>query len=115
LAVKLVIGASGFLGSHVARQLVHRGDRMRVLLRRTSSTAALDDLDIDRRYGDVFDDSALRDAMEGRDDVYYRSTGSRQGRTRTRVATGADPRLDPPGRGVLSDAVGLRRSRAVAA
>jgi dihydroflavonol-4-reductase len=70
-AMKLVIGASGFLGSHVTRQLVGRGERVRVLLRRTSSTAAIDDLDVERRYGDVFDDAALRDAMAGVDDVYY--------------------------------------------
>jgi dihydroflavonol-4-reductase len=69
--VKLVIGASGFLGSHVTRQLVERGDMVRVLLRRTSSTVAIDDLDVDCRYGDVFDDAALREAMEGCDDVYY--------------------------------------------
>jgi dihydroflavonol-4-reductase len=69
--MKLVIGASGFLGSHVTRQLVQRGERVRVLLRRSSSTTALDDLDIERRYGDVFDDAALYDAMDGCDDVYY--------------------------------------------
>ena len=63
---KLVIGASGFLGSHVTRQLVERGDDVRVLLRRTSSTAAIDDLDVERHYGDVFDDAALRSAMAGR-------------------------------------------------
>jgi nucleoside-diphosphate-sugar epimerase len=39
-----VIGASGFVGSRVARQLVDRGDDMRVLIRPTSSTKAIDDL-----------------------------------------------------------------------
>jgi dihydroflavonol-4-reductase len=69
--VKLVIGASGFVGSHVTRQLVERGDNVRVLLRRTSSTAAIDDLDVERRYGDIFDDDDLRSAMDGCDDVFY--------------------------------------------
>jgi dihydroflavonol-4-reductase len=69
--MKLVIGASGFLGAHVTRQLVERGERVRVLLRRTSSTVAIDDLDVERRYGDVFDGAALSDAMKGCDDVYY--------------------------------------------
>ena len=67
----LVMGASGFLGSHVTRQLVERGDRVRVLLRRTSSTVAIDDLDVERHYGDIFDDAALRDAMTDCDVVYY--------------------------------------------
>jgi dihydroflavonol-4-reductase len=69
--IKLVVGASGFLGSHVTRQLVERGDDVRVLLRRTSSTEAIDDLTVERHYGDVFDDDALRLAMAGCADVFY--------------------------------------------
>jgi dihydroflavonol-4-reductase len=68
---KLVIGASGFLGSHVTRQLVERGDDVRVLVRKTSSTRGIDDLDVDRRYGDIFDDETLREAMTGCEDVFY--------------------------------------------
>jgi dihydroflavonol-4-reductase len=68
---KLVIGASGFLGSHVTRQLVAAGADVRVMLRRTSSTQGIDDLDVERCYGDVFDDDALRAAMAGCDVVYY--------------------------------------------
>jgi len=45
-AKKLVIGASGFLGCHVTRQLVDRGDDVRVLIRRTSSTKAIGDLNV---------------------------------------------------------------------
>jgi uncharacterized protein YbjT (DUF2867 family) len=52
-AKKLVIGASGFLGSHVTRQLVDRGDDVRVLVRRTSSTRAIEDLNVEYRYGDI--------------------------------------------------------------
>jgi nucleoside-diphosphate-sugar epimerase len=68
---KLVIGASGFLGSHVTRRLVADGNDVRVMLRRTSSTRGIDDLAVERCYGDVFDDEALRSAMAGCDDVYY--------------------------------------------
>jgi dihydroflavonol-4-reductase len=74
---KLVIGASGFVGSHVVRQLVKRGDNVRVLLRTTSSTKAIDDLDIECHYGDIFDDEALRDAMAGCDDVFYCAVDAR--------------------------------------
>lgn len=68
---KLVIGASGFLGSHVTRRLVADGHDVRVMIRRTSSTRGIDDLAVERCLGDVFDDEALRTAMAGCDDVYY--------------------------------------------
>jgi dihydroflavonol-4-reductase len=72
---KLVMGASGFLGSHVARQLVQRGDDVRVILRPTSSTQGIEDLvetgAVECRYGDIFDDDAVRAAMAGCDDVFY--------------------------------------------
>jgi dihydroflavonol-4-reductase len=70
-AKKLVIGASGFVGSHVTRQLVDSGADVRVMLRKSSSTRGIDDLAVERCYGDVFDDAALRAAMTGCDDVYY--------------------------------------------
>jgi len=41
------------------------------MLRRTSSTRGIDDLDVERVYGDVFDDDALRAAMAGCDVVYH--------------------------------------------
>ena len=68
---KLVIGASGFLGSRVARQLVGDGQRVRVLIRPTSSTRGIDDLDVEVRRGDIFDEKSVRAAMTGCDDVYY--------------------------------------------
>jgi nucleoside-diphosphate-sugar epimerase len=41
------------------------------MLRETSSTKAIDGLDVQRCYGDVFDDAALRAAMTDCDVVYY--------------------------------------------
>ncbi|OBF18571.1 NAD-dependent epimerase/dehydratase family protein [Mycobacterium sp. ACS4331] len=70
-AKKLVLGASGFLGSHVTRKLVEQGDDVRVMLRKTSSTKGIDDLDVERCYGDLYDDDALRAAMSGCDVIYY--------------------------------------------
>jgi dihydroflavonol-4-reductase len=69
--VKLVIGASGFLGSHVARQLVADGESVRVMVRPTSSTRAIDDIDVEVHHGDIFDVAALQSAMTGCDIVYY--------------------------------------------
>ncbi len=69
--IKLVMGASGYLGSHVARQLVERGDRVRCWLRETSSTAGIDDLEVERCYGELDDAEALRAALVGVDTVFY--------------------------------------------
>jgi len=68
---KLVMGASGFLGSHVTHQLVARGDRVRVWVRASSSTVAFDDLDVEHHYGDLADADALRTAMKDVDTVFY--------------------------------------------
>lgn len=70
-ATKLVIGASGFLGSHVTQQLVAAGERVRVLIRPTSSTRAIDGLDVDIRRADILDSDSVRAAMRGCDVVYY--------------------------------------------
>ena len=68
---KLVMGASGFLGSHVTRKLVERGDRVRVWVRRSSSTVAFDDLDVERHHGELDDEAAMRAAMTDVDTVFY--------------------------------------------
>ena len=68
---KLVIGANGFLGSHVTRQLVADGFAVRAMVRPNANTRSIDDLELTRFHGDVFDDATLREAMDGVDDVYY--------------------------------------------
>ena len=67
----LVTGASGFLGSHVARQLAERGDRVRVLLRATSQTRLLDGLPVERVSGDLRDAASLARALAGVRVVYH--------------------------------------------
>ena len=67
----LVIGANGYLGSHVTRRLVEDGHDVRVMVRAGAKTIGIDDLEVTRFVGDVFDDDALRAAMDGVDDVYY--------------------------------------------
>ncbi|MHC9293062.1 NAD-dependent epimerase/dehydratase family protein [Mycobacterium sp. LTG2003] len=67
----LVMGASGNVGACVTRQLVERGDDVRVLLRRSSSTRGIDGLEIERHYGDIFDTGAVAGAMADRDVVFY--------------------------------------------
>ncbi|HEX7323636.1 MAG TPA: NAD-dependent epimerase/dehydratase family protein [Mycobacterium sp.] len=70
-APKLVIGANGFLGSHVTRQLVEAGAEVRVMVRDGANTRGIDGLDVTRFHGDVFDTATLREAMAGCDVVYY--------------------------------------------
>ncbi len=67
----LVTGASGFLGSHVTRLLAQQGRKVRVLLRKTSSTDALKDLPVEIVYGDALDPASLRSAMQGCATVFY--------------------------------------------
>lgn len=68
---KLVIGANGFLGSHVTRQLVADGHEVRVMVRPNAMTIGIDDLPVKKFLGDIWDDDTLREAMAGVDDVYY--------------------------------------------
>lgn len=70
-AKKIVVGASGFLGSHVAKRLVAAGEDVRVLIRPTSSTRGIDGLDVECHHGDVFDADSIRRAIDGCDVVYY--------------------------------------------
>ena len=71
MSPKLVIGANGYLGSHVTRQLVGAGHDVRVMVRAGANTVGIDDLNVTRFIGDIFDDDVLREAMTGCDDVYY--------------------------------------------
>jgi dihydroflavonol-4-reductase len=67
----LVTGASGFLGSHVARQLVARGDAVRVLLRPSSQTRALEGLPVEQVSGDLRDPASLDRALGGVRRVFH--------------------------------------------
>ena len=67
----LVIGANGYLGSHVTRRLVADGQDVRAMVREGANTIGIDDLAVTRFVGDIWDDDVLREAMTGCDVVYY--------------------------------------------
>ena len=67
----LVTGAAGFLGSHVTRQLVARGESVRVLMRASSTNRAIADLPLEYVTGDLRDASSLDRAMNGVKRVFH--------------------------------------------
>lgn len=67
----LVTGASGFLGSHVTRQLVARGEKVRVLMRPSSTNRAIADLSLEYVTGDLRDPASLERALSGVKRVFH--------------------------------------------
>jgi dihydroflavonol-4-reductase len=67
----LVTGAAGFLGSHVARQLVARGENVRVLMRASSNNRAISDLSLEYVTGDLRDSTSLDRALKDVKRVFH--------------------------------------------
>ena len=61
----LVTGASGFVGSAVARQLLQAGEQVRVLVRSTSSRVNVADPKLEIVEGDLRDTASLARALQG--------------------------------------------------
>jgi len=64
-------GATGFLGSHVARALAGQGAALRLLVRSTSNLKNLEGLHADTAIGDLRDPASLEKAMQGCDTVFH--------------------------------------------
>ena len=61
----LVTGASGFVGSAVARQILKQGHDVKVLLRPSSDKRNIDDIDVEVAVGDLNDSESLLRALSG--------------------------------------------------
>ena len=66
-----VTGATGFVGSHVARALAGQGAELRLLVRATSRTENIEGLPAERVTGDLADFDTLRRAMSGCELVFH--------------------------------------------
>jgi|SRR5277367_4018143 len=66
-----VTGATGFLGSHVARVLANQGADLRLLVRPSSDLRNIEGLNADRVLGDLRDSASIAKAMSGCDVVFH--------------------------------------------
>jgi dihydroflavonol-4-reductase len=66
-----VTGATGFVGSHVARVLSEQGAELRLLVRSNSNLSNIEGLAADRAIGDLRDPASLETAMAGCDVVFH--------------------------------------------
>jgi dihydroflavonol-4-reductase len=66
-----VTGATGFLGSHVARVLAEQGAELRLLVRPTSNLKNLEGLKAETAVGDLRDPASLEKAMSGCEVVFH--------------------------------------------
>jgi len=67
----LVTGATGFVGSAVARRLLDDGQAVRVLVRRTSDLRNIEGLEVERTIGDLTDPASLALACKGCSSVFH--------------------------------------------
>jgi dihydroflavonol-4-reductase len=82
LGKTLLTGATGFIGSHLARRLLDRGDDLRLGILEGANDEAIADLDCERTSCDVLDRRAVRRALKGVDRVFHAA-----------CITSVDPRL----------------------
>jgi len=67
----LVTGATGFVGSHVARLLASQGAVLRLLVRPASRKENIAELNADQATGDLRDPASLKKAMSGCEFVFH--------------------------------------------
>lgn len=67
----LVTGATGFVGSHLVRLLVRRGDQVKALVRQTSDPSPVCSPGAEIVMGDIRDPAAMNEAVANTDCVYH--------------------------------------------
>jgi dihydroflavonol-4-reductase len=69
--ITLVTGATGFIGSHVVRHLLLRGDRVRILARNSSRKSNIESFGCEIAIGDLTDPTSLLRCTQGCRRVYH--------------------------------------------
>lgn len=64
-------GATGFVGHHVARELVSQGAQLRLLVRKSSNLANLEGISGETHVGDLSDPASIKPALEGCDALMH--------------------------------------------
>jgi len=67
----LVTGGTGFVGSHLVRALIKRGEEVRCLARQSSRLDNLNALPVEIVYGDLRDAASLKTALENCQTLYH--------------------------------------------
>lgn len=67
----LMTGATGFIGSHIARKLKEKGAEVRALVRPASETGDLDRAGVSKIHGDITDRVSVLTALEGCEILYH--------------------------------------------
>ncbi|EQA46664.1 putative hopanoid-associated sugar epimerase [Leptospira broomii serovar Hurstbridge str. 5399] len=68
---KLVVGATGFIGSSIVRELLKDGEEVKVLfMKGRPSRGNLAGLDVEKAYGDIRDGDSIKKALLGCDTLY---------------------------------------------
>ena len=67
--LSVITGASGHIGYALLRELVEKGERVRILIRK--DIPAFEGIECERVYGDVTDPDSLEEAFRGADVVYH--------------------------------------------
>ena len=67
----LITGATGFIGTHLARALVEEGREVKCLIRKTSDKNKLEKLGVELVYGNLLDKDSLKEALKEVSIIYH--------------------------------------------